>query len=125
MAENVAFESVTGSECRTWWEETFPDHVIKDSLRKAQVDHAIQMPTFNIKDFEPVLWTMVSRYNPQERASIIQFQGCTIRVSFKPEDFKRVFGVPEKEASAAKPTKKLTKEKKKWLMDLVFRDDLT
>lgn len=70
-AENVAFESVTGSECRTWWEETSPDHVIKESLRETQVDHAIQMSTFNIKDFEPVLWTMVCRDNRQGRASII------------------------------------------------------
>ncbi|XP_057855203.2 uncharacterized protein LOC131064892 [Cryptomeria japonica] len=125
MAANVAFESMTGSECRNWWEETPLDHVTKDSLRRAQVDHAIQMPTFNIKEFEPILRTMVSGYNPQERASVIQFQGCTVRVSFKPEDFRRVFGIPEKGASAAKPTKKLTKEKNKWLMDLVRRDDLT
>lgn len=97
----------------------------KDSLRKAQVDHAIQMPTFSIKDFEPILRTMVPGYNPQERASVIQFQGCTVRVSFKLEDFRMVFGILERGASAAKPTKKLTKEKKKWLMDLVCKDDLT
>lgn len=46
-----------------------------------------------------------------------------MRVSFKPEDFRRVFGIPEKGASATKPTKKLTREKK-WLMDLVCRYDL-
>lgn len=51
-AANVAFESVTGSECRTWWEENPPNHVTKES---AQVDHVVQMPTFNIKEFEPVL----------------------------------------------------------------------
>lgn len=33
-----------------------------------------------------MLQTMVSGYNHQERASIIQFQGYTVRVSFKPED---------------------------------------
>lgn len=122
---NVAFESVTGSECRTWWEENPPDHVMKESLKKAQVDHAMQMPIFNIKEFEPVLWTMVSGYNPHERASVIQFQGHTVQVSFKAEDFRHVFGIPDKGAAIAKPTKNLTKEKKKWLIDLVCRDDLT
>lgn len=91
---------------------------MKESLRRAQVDHAMQMPTFNIKEFKP------SGYNPHEHASVIQFQGHTMQVSFKPEDFKRVFGIPEKGAPVAKPTKKLTREKKKWLMDLVCRDDL-
>lgn len=63
---HVAFESVTGSECRIWWEENPPDHVTKESLRRAQVDHVVQMPTFNIKEFEPILRTIVSGYNPHE-----------------------------------------------------------
>lgn len=96
----------------------------KESVRRAQVDHAIQMPTFNIKEFEPVLRTMVLGYNPQERALVIQFQGHTVQVSFKPKDFRQVFGILEKGAFAAKPTKKITREKKKWLMDLVCKDDL-
>lgn len=39
--ETLAFESVTGSECRSWWDETPPDHALKNSVTKAEVDHAI------------------------------------------------------------------------------------
>lgn len=71
--ESLAFESVTGSECRSWWDETPPDHALKNSLRKAEVDHAIQMPTFNIKYFEPVLRTMVAGYDSRKQKSIIEY----------------------------------------------------
>ena len=41
MPQNVAFEGLTGLECRKWWNENLDDDLVKASIRKAQVEWAI------------------------------------------------------------------------------------
>lgn len=49
----------------------------------------------------------------------------TITVSFKPHDFQRVFGIPDRGESTSKPTTKMMEERKDFLLRLVCRSNLT
>lgn len=53
--DSIAWENLIGSECHSWWQNTYDGHVLKVAVRHAQVDKAVQLPFFNSKDFEPYL----------------------------------------------------------------------
>ena len=70
-----------------WWQETPDDHPIKASIRRAQVEWAIQMPTFCIRDNEGCLRAMIETYGKTYQRSTIQYLGRDLVVSFKATDF--------------------------------------
>ena len=49
--QNVSFEGLNGAECNKWWQETPDNHLVKASIRKAQVEWVIQMHVFCIRDY--------------------------------------------------------------------------
>ena len=61
--QTVVFEGPNGGDCRKWWEEHPDTHLVKASIRKAQVEWAIRMPLFCIGDFEGVLRSMIEAYD--------------------------------------------------------------
>lgn len=92
--DTITFEGLTRTNCRKWWNETPHDEPMKTQLRQAQVQWAIQMPIFCIKDFEVVLWAMIGAYDPHRRQSVFDYEHRQITVSFASTRFTRVFGIP-------------------------------
>lgn len=123
----VTFEGLNGSMCRQWWETalTLADFEVKVAIAKARVHDVVQMPIFSIKEFEPCLRTMIKTYDPELCTSSFKFQHTDIIVSFNMDDFKRVFGIPDKGRKMDKNTTKMPHEWKTQLLKEMCWDDLT
>ena len=93
-SQNVAFEGLNGLDCRKWWNENPDTHLVKASIQKAQVEWAIWMPVFYIRDFEGILCIMIEAYDRHSHRSSVPYLGYDVVVSFRPADFTRVFGIP-------------------------------
>ena len=70
----IQFEGLNGIECRRWWQETLEADPIKQTLIRAQVHWAIQLPLFSIRVFEPVLHTMIKTFSPDNRVSTFMYK---------------------------------------------------
>ncbi len=119
--QTIQFEGLNGTDCQKWWQETPDDHPVKASIRRAQVEWAIQMPIFCIRDYEGYLRTMIETYGRASRRSTFQYLGRNLVVSFKAADFTRVFGIPGQRGRKIQP-KKIPKDGKLFLIRLVCGD---
>lgn len=126
-ADTILFEGLLGTVCRQWWENaTSPSNIeVKIELTKARVHDAIQMPIFNIKEFEPCLRQMIKTYDPELPTLSFNFQHTDIIVSFNSNDFERVFGIPDKGKKIDKKVTKLSEERRTQLLKEMCRDNLT
>ena len=123
--QNIAFEGLNGMECRKWWNESLDDHLVKASIRRAQVEWAIQMPVFCIRHFEGVLHTMLGAYDRHSRRSSFPYLGQDLVISFQPANFTKVFDIPGSAQGGKKidkKPKKMGKETKLQLVELVCRE---
>ena len=91
--QTIQFEGLSGMDCQKWWQETPDDHPIKASIKRAQVEWAIRMPVFCIRDYEGCLRAMIETYGRASRRSTFQYLDRDLVVSFKAADFTRVFGI--------------------------------
>ena len=99
-------------DCRKWWEEQLDTHLVKESIRKAQVERVIRLPLFCIRDFEGVLRSMIKAYDRHSRRCSIPYLGHNLVISFRPADFTRVFGIPGTAQGGAKINSKPNKMSK-------------
>ena len=121
--KTVQFEGLNGNKCRKWWQDTPDTDVIKKILVRAQVHQAIQLPIFSIRLFESILRTMVGSYDQRSRTSTFQYKQHQVTVSFKPNDFTRVFGIPGPGGRKVDiKTQKLSQECKEHWVKLVSRN---
>ena len=121
--ENITFESVMGSECRTWWEKAEADHPLKKALCTVEVDKIIFMPIFELKEFEPILWNLIIGYDRSCHKYIVQYFQQQVTISYSGEEISRVFGIPNRGQKLDK-TLMIVEDKKKWLK-LMCRKDLS
>lgn len=124
-AQNVSFEGLNGAECRKWSQETPDNHLVKTSIRKAQVEWAIQMPVFCIRDYKGFLDTMIETYDRFYRNSLFTYLGHDLVISFRLANFTRVFGIPGHAQGGRKidnKPEKLSREVKAQLVQLVCGD---
>jgi hypothetical protein len=120
-AQNVAFEGLNGTECRKWWQENPDNHPAKASMRRAQVEWAVRMPVFCIREYEGFLRTMIEAYDRFSRTSTFSYLGKNVVISFRAADFTRVFGIPGTQGAKIE-YKKIPKEEKLLLIRLVCGD---
>ena len=80
-------------ECRKWWQENTDNHMVKASIRRAQVEWAIRVLVFCIRDYEGFLRTMIEAYDRVSRTSSFPYLEKDLVVSYKAGDFMRVFGI--------------------------------
>lgn len=71
--DTITFEGLSRNVCRTWWLETPYNYAIKESLKNAWVQWAIQMQIFAIRDFESCLRMMVATYDSATKASTFSY----------------------------------------------------
>ena len=121
--ETITFESVLGSECRTWWEQAEANHPLKKALCTAKVDKIIFMPIFELKEFEPILRNLITRYEASSHKSIVQHFQQQVIVSYSAEEISRVFKIPNRGQEVEKSSLTI-EDKKKWLK-LMCQKDLT
>ena len=90
--------------------------MLKEALRKVEVDIIISMPIFDLKEFKPVLRMIIARYDKKGHKSMIQYFQQTLTILYFVKEINKVFGVPNRRQDLAKtPTKMRMEEKKKWL----------
>lgn len=94
--QNIPFRGLNGLECRKWWQDTPNDHAVKNNIRKAQVEWAIRMPVFCIREYEGFLETMIDAYNRFSKTSSFSYLEWDLVISFRAADFTRVFGIPKR-----------------------------
>ena len=92
--QTIQSERLSGMDCRKWWQEIPDDHPIKASIKRAQVEWAIRMPVFCIREYEGCLRAMIETYDRTSQRSTFQYLGRDLVVSFKAANFTRVFGIP-------------------------------
>ena len=105
MPQTLQFEGLSGIDCRKWWQETPNDHAVKASIKRAQVEWAIWMPVFCIRDYEDFLHTMIETYGKSSQWSTFECLDKDLVVSFKVVDFTRVFGIPGPQGKKVQPKK--------------------
>lgn len=72
-----------------------PDNdLVKQNLRKAEVEWAIRMPMFPMREYEGALRFMVDTFHRHTCTSTFEYLGRDVTISFKAGDFTRVFGIP-------------------------------
>ena len=119
----VQFEGLNDSEYWKWWQETVDTKVIKQTLVRAQVHWAIQLPVFSIRLFELILRTMIETYNKNNRTSTFFYKKHRMTISFKWRDFSRVFGIPSQgDYKVETKNHKLSQERKEYWVKLVGCD---
>jgi hypothetical protein len=78
--QNISFEGLNGAECRKWWQENPDTHQAKASMRRAQVEWAVKMPVFCIREYEGFLRTMIEAYDRFSRTSTFSYLGRNVVV---------------------------------------------
>lgn len=78
--KNIAWKSLSGMECRSWWLSTPDTHILKKALERAQVDKMAQLPFFNVMEFERYLCQMLTNYNRHMNKSTINYGGYEITI---------------------------------------------
>ena len=119
--QTIQFEGLSGMDCRKWWQETPDTHPVKASIRRAQVEWAIRMPIFCIRDYKGFLRTMIETYGRSSWRSTFEYLDRDLVVSFKPTDFTRVFGILGSQGKKVQP-KKISKEVELFFIRLVCED---
>lgn len=126
-ADTITLEGLNDNVCRQLWLEaqSLDDILVKTQLGRARVHWAIQMPIFAIRDFEPCLRMMIKSYNDELRSFSFKYQHTDVTVSFAPDDFARVFGIPDEGKKVDKQAMKISAERKNQLLQQICRDNLT
>lgn len=82
------------------------------------------MPIFNLKELEPILRTMVYRYDCNTHKSTVKYFDQMVFVSYTPKEFNKVFGVPYKGYFTMKPFSKMSSKDKVLLVKLSCKAEL-
>lgn len=124
--QNITFEGLNGSECQKWWQDTPDNDLVKQNLHKAQVEWAVRMPVFPIREYEGALRFMVDTFERHTCTNTFEYLRRDVTISFKAGDFTGVFGIPGSQGKKIDlKAKKMTREEKERWIKLISRNLMT